>query len=92
MVEIIVKLPDEIYEDIKATYNGDDVLYCAVKYGIPLPKGHGRLIDEDKIKWDEIWIEDGNSRCCVGYAADLEHIPTIIEADKEVENADNHNP
>ena len=44
MVEIIVKLPEEVYEDIKATYNGDDVLYCAIKFGTPIPEALEPLI------------------------------------------------
>lgn len=48
MTEVVIKLPDEVYEDVKATYNGTDVLYCAVKYGIPLPKGQWTpLLDND---------------------------------------------
>ena len=44
MTEVVIKLPDEVYEDIKATYNGDDVLYCAVKYGTPIPEALAPLI------------------------------------------------
>ena len=44
MAEIIVKLPDEVYEDVKATYNGTDVLYCAVKFGTPIPEALEPLI------------------------------------------------
>ena len=84
MAEVVIKLPDEVYEDVKATYNGTDVLYCAVKYGKPLPKGHGRLIDENNIlvesyggEWDGV----GCSREYV-YCKDIYKCPTIVEADK----------
>ena len=84
MAEIIVKLPDEVYEDIKATYSGADVLYCAVKFGTPLPKGHGDLIDR------KVLLNNGYQMEPVEMWYEIKYAPTIIEADKEVEN-DNRN-
>lgn len=52
-VELVVKIPEEVMEFIKN--NGClSVVYIdevakAIKNGTPLPKGHGRLIDEDKL-------------------------------------------
>ena len=44
--------------------------------GTPLPKGHGRLIDADKLqRVDHIILESA-----------IDNAPTIIEADKESEN------
>lgn len=45
-----------------------------------LPK-HGRLIDADKLPYEDIESIDGNTYMCVN-AYDIEHAPTIIEADK----------
>ena len=55
--------------------------------GIPLPEGHGRLIDADALK--ETFIESniylkGNEKgfwCFTG--KEIKNAPTIIEADKE---------
>lgn len=57
-IELIVKVSEEDYKSIK-----DDVekflsmpshkvpiLYEAINKGVPLPKGHGRLIDADKFE------------------------------------------
>ena len=88
MAEIIVKLPDEVYEDIKATYNGTDVIYCAVKYGTPLPKGHGRLIDANAYAKDvkKHYFDNDMVIRCMNIAS--QNAPTIIEADKETKDED----
>ena len=57
-MQIVIDIPKDIIYDIKESYMGEDVLYCGVKYGTPLPKGHGRLIDADK------FIEDGCQEFC----------------------------
>ena len=89
-MKIVIDIPKFVYDMTKAQKKVIDadveIVGKAIANGTPLPKGHGRLIDEDEIKWDELWIENQYGRCCVGYAADLVHTPTIIEADKEVEN------
>ena len=36
-MEIVISIPDEIANDLK-NYKGNDVLYCATKYGKPLEK------------------------------------------------------
>ena len=58
-------------------------IYNAIKNGTPLPKGHGRLIDADKLKRiiqenDVLNMTGFNVRLC-----DINNTPTIIEADKE---------
>lgn len=79
MKEIVIKIPDE-----KWTYArehnyidmGGDELANAIINGTPLPKGHGRLIDESQIHkcgWDYI-----------NHHAKTD-ASTIIEADKEYE-------
>ena len=52
------------------------MLRKAFENGTPLPKGHGRIIDESKIKvceWVDVWEED--------YPKASTDAPTIIEAD-----------
>ena len=54
-MQIVIDIPEEKYEYIKGLYKACTdyqttlMLYDAVRNGIPLPKGHGRLIDADKI-------------------------------------------
>ena len=57
-------------------YDTDDILAMAksIRKGTPLPKGHGRLIDENQIAGDSSW----------DIADRLDATPTIIEADSEV--------
>ena len=56
-MQIVIDIPEEMYQKIKETsmvISGrrsgrtiDYTLFNAVNEGIPLPKGHGRLIDAD---------------------------------------------
>ena len=61
------------------------MLILAFKNGIPLPKGHGRLGDLDEIKTAFPCGESVRTECV---RATIEHTATIIEADKEAEDAD----
>jgi len=48
-MEIVIKIPDEIYKKyMDDRTHVTDVLH-AVRHGTPLPKHHGRIIDESKI-------------------------------------------
>ena len=90
-IELVIKIPENLY---KATINGLDAneiwdLRLAVKKGTPLPKGHGRLIDVDKLELDYEWSEyetDTGQLIVDGYQAysstQIESAPTIIEADQ----------
>jgi hypothetical protein len=55
MMKLIIDIPDKEYNRIKewedtiTGYQTSLVLYCAVRNGIPLPKGHGRLVDENYV-------------------------------------------
>ena len=54
-------------------------LEFAIKNGIPLPKGHGRLIDGNIAK-EKMGNLDG-----FGFIGKcIDEIPTILEADKEI--------
>ena len=78
-MKIVIKIDDEVYEeicDLKDVWEREPqhVIFLAIANGTPLPKGHGRLIDETKItacNWD------GKRMCC--------NAPTAIEADKDGE-------
>ena len=81
--ELISEMGDENYQDVISWF--DTTLYCAIKDGTPLPKGHGRLKDVD-------WIDDN----CPNYRTedgawcykweDIDNAPTIIEEDIESED------
>ena len=88
-MKIVIDIDDDIY---KSVVNNDDyvleedvdwiLLENAIANGIPLPKGHGRLIDADDIALiDEQFYVPSDY-----YVAEsaINDAPTIIEADKEV--------
>lgn len=45
--EVVIKIPEEEYEIIKACTAPMTWIEHLIKNGTPLPKGHGRLIDAD---------------------------------------------
>jgi hypothetical protein len=57
----------------------------AIANGVPLPKGHGRLIDADAINLKDISPVDGFS-VYGATAEDIDLTPTIIEADRSEED------
>jgi len=73
--------------DIQSLKNGT-VTYAlidAVLNGKTLPKGHGRLIDVDAINIHDVSPAYGMEVYGVTQD-DLEYEPTVIEADREVNN------
>ena len=74
-VELVIKIPEEIYNEIKEKHSISlehfisytAYLTLAVEYGTPLPEGHGRLIDANEV---------------TAYN-NLYEVPTIIDAAKE---------
>lgn len=109
-MKLIIDIPDKVYELLKyfekamgladkkedENDNVKTVLIRAVVNGTPLPKGHGRLKDFDKIEWYGCDFEGrgcieakGNCSVCNHancYAKQVRELPTIIEADKEQED------
>lgn len=91
-VEVLIKLPKELYQMIK-----EDTLLpknCAIneaiQNGTVLPKGHGRLIDADKLRESQFYSFNlpENYAHKIGYKernlecqTDIANAPTIIEAD-----------
>lgn len=84
-IELVIKIPEEEYEFCKRQYDTEclDVLMTAVKYGAPLPKGHGRLIDADRLK-EEMEKDVRRAMSFVDLTGFVWLAPTIIEADREV--------
>ena len=75
-MEIVINIPEYLYKAIQS-YKNPTKEETAIANGTPLPKGHGRLIDESKIAII-IETEDGDD-----FITDA---PTIIEADTESED------
>lgn len=76
-MQIIIDIPKEKYDLCKKWKPSErNELQEAVANGIPLPKGHGRLKDIDKI------IRDGISKGFCEWYDEMKYAPTIIEADK----------
>lgn len=83
-MKLVIDIDNEHYERIMRLEEGVTVypttlaLYEAVKNGAPLPKGHGDLVDFDRLceeYWDGDYMEI--------HKDDLPNIKPIIEADKE---------
>lgn len=83
-MQIVIEIPEELYKTYKGRPPmlgdaGMDMIAQAIANGIPLPKGHGRLIDADKLT-ESILCKTFGLR-----SVDIENAPTIVEADKESE-------
>ena len=96
-IEVVIRIPKETYNYIKkqVAEGIDNPLKVYIANGTPLPKGHGRLKDFDKIEWygcdfEGKACERANGDCSVCNfgncdAKQVRELPTIIEADKEVD-------
>lgn len=83
-VEVVIKIP-KYYLTHPQDYS---CLAECVRRGVPLPKGHGRLIDADKLHQDifddDCWQFSGGISPNEGYSwKQVQNAPTIIESDKE---------
>ena len=85
-MQIVIDIPEEVYDALNKkswnscfVYGELSILEQALYNGTPLPKGHGRLIDADKL-WDA-YQDMGQD-----FYQALDCVPAIIEADEEVEN------
>jgi hypothetical protein len=91
-MQVVIDIDEDTYKDIKKgeVYSSirdvpqESVL--AIANGTPLPKGHGRLIDADRLtKAKRMWyrLKNGDVACP---EIDIENAPTIIEADRSEED------
>ena len=86
-IQLVIEIDELIYKFIKAHKKEEPfgwlstktLLTNAIINGKPLPKGHGDLVDFDRL-CKEYW--DGNYMEI--HKDDLSNIKPIIEADKEV--------
>lgn len=86
-MKIVIDIPEEMYLYAKADMLcGTEVLVSAIKNGTPLPKGHGRMIDVDKMISDFVDSKAISIAERFKIANIVEHQKAIIEADKEEQN------
>lgn len=89
-MKIVIDINEADYHRFVAGFaNEDDAteIQKIFKNGTPLPKGHGRLIDADKLDVGYVHDRDGSLsgyRYLTKY--DIDNAPTIIEADEESED------
>ena len=80
-MQIVIDIDEEIYKKYMDDWiHSTDVLH-AVRLGTPLPKGHGRLKDIDRLESHDEYDGQGFTKSV--YKDDIDTAPTIIEADKE---------
>ena len=87
-IKLVIKIPKEQYSLIMQSHRSDvehfidkEAMMYAIKNGIPLPKGHGDLVDASKIQFKNTDFDTYGDSCRAFDAIDL--ADTIIEADKE---------
>jgi len=99
-VEVLIRLPKDTFDAVGMLHkfiddghiiNGHHMkgstfgtMLKAIANGTVLPKGHGRLIDADELK--KYKYHDENRYENAVAIAQVDWMPTILEADKEVEN------
>jgi hypothetical protein len=95
-IEVVIKIPEEEYKRfVKAprTATFDEcisdrkVLVTAIANGTPLPKGHGRILDEKNIL--DIENNSGGWYDLVDMPEYIAGVKAIIVAESEVQDADN---
>lgn len=87
-IELIIKIPKELYESYKGRPPmlgdvGIDMITQSIANGTPLPKEHGRLLDEKDIL--DIENNDGGLYDLVAMPEYLAGVKAVIEADKKNE-------
>jgi len=89
-IELVIKIDKDIAQGIIDGENDvprnivrafQATIADAIKNGAPLPKGHGRLIDADRLR-SMYSINRANFNTVVGIQKWIDDAPTIIEADK----------
>lgn len=100
-IELVIKISEEDYKKVLDTnnrewdWNNMHSYYEAILDGMPLPKGHGALIDKEELKENiNGWYAFMKDVCKQSYMTlkqeeiigKIDIMTPIIEADKEQEN------
>ena len=86
-MQLVIDISEKDYKSLKHGHIPLRMLDVVMK-GVPLPKGHGRLIDADAFKKKVCTYQQTGCGDCKHSLCCPEDVPTIIEADKE-ESEDN---
>lgn len=71
-MQIVIDIPEKMYHMINAGFYDYGDMNVIIQNGTPLPKGHGRLIDEKDLSLMTVHMIDGIFVC---------NAPTIIESE-----------
>lgn len=85
-MQIVIDIPEEEYQKILLTGKASFCAVNAIEAGTPLPKGHGRLIDANRLR-SMYSINQANFNTVIGIQKWIDDAPTIIEADRESEES-----
>ena len=88
-VEVVIKIPKEEYDYIQLYGSIKPFSAKQIINGTVLPKGHGRLIDADKLKERYLYMSNDDTAIeGMEYVTKgmIENAEVVIEADKEAEN------
>ena len=81
MKEIVIKLTDNCYKRVVDYKENLPVQVLeAIRHGVVLPKGHGRIGDLDALRCENADFDTYNDYCTM--FDEIEAAETIIEADK----------
>ena len=83
-IQIVVEIPEEAYNLLKnegVDWLGAEHILNAVANGKPIPSGHGRLKDIDKIE-RLLDLEKPDNTIAKALKNIIEGVPTIIESDQ----------
>ena len=84
-MQIVIEIDEKYYKFIKELVENFDYNYTPwnlIANSTPLPKGHGRLIDADKLMRDTI---QNPHHAPYAHVIDLIEAPTIIEGSEDAE-------
>lgn len=93
-MKLIIDIPEKLYknvvEDTKRGFIGSDV-WIAVANGIPLPKGHGRLVDENYVIAELVYRKKllADDVTC-GQVTEIFDSAVVVDADMESNNEVNN--
>ena len=84
-IELVIKIPEEEYKCVQITgcIGNKTCISNAIYNGTPLPKGHGRILDEKDIL--DTKNNDGGWYDLVDMPEYIAGVKAIIKADKEQE-------
>lgn len=86
-MKLIIDISDKVYKKIKDHSDYDiGALMYAIDNGEEIPKGHGRLIDEQALVdiIDRMWKNKQITNTKYNtFLEILDYVPTVVEADNE---------